>query len=536
MLRHCCWRSVLCTAILAALLAAALPRGAALQPTSRACGTLESTLLARGQGLVDDAPSLAALDADPSTGLIHLSSGSRHLVASNLTLSKPLWGEAGARLLVRRNATLAIEAQPEHPLVQLFDVADGGRVVFGSDTLRVFPEWFGAVGDGKADDSQAVQLAADAAAASGSPMLYLQGSYGLGSEVVFGPATMRGNPSGVTLSPGGFPFKMVLPHLSGFAGFCVRLLGADLASLHLQTLSACGDAIRLELATGPQPGSDASTVLDNTIWFSNITDSQVGIAIRAGSGCAAEACVLQGNLIRGRSISGCGPARRLVAAIGWFGGSPAPAWDSNQFDIGSVTPCGRGPQVGSVGAVPAGARLFSGYHLAMQGSIHLREAQPEGAAALHGLASLVDWSGQTTPPPGHKSIRIATKPGSKAAFNGGRSLLGNFFTLRAVPEQAHTRQPSPPSDWPPGGTAKFYAYHQAATGELYHIKCGAEQQAATGLPLVACTQVRDNSALGGGAAVAEEIELTLINLSGATIHRRGQGVVFRLAVATMGAP
>lgn len=123
MLRHCCWRSVLCTAILAALLAAA-PRGsAALQPTSRACGTLESTLLARGQGLVDDAPSLAALDADPSTGLIHLSSGSRHLVASNLTLSKPLWGEAGARLLVRRNATLAIEAQPEHPLVQLFDVA-----------------------------------------------------------------------------------------------------------------------------------------------------------------------------------------------------------------------------------------------------------------------------------------------------------------------------------------------------------------------------------------------------------------------------
>ena len=120
MLRHCCWRSVLCTAIFAALLAAALPRGAALQPT---CGALDSTLLARGQGLVDDAPSLAALDADPSTGLIHLSSGSRHLVATNLTLAKPLWGEAGARLLVRRNATLAIQAQPEHPLVQLFDVA-----------------------------------------------------------------------------------------------------------------------------------------------------------------------------------------------------------------------------------------------------------------------------------------------------------------------------------------------------------------------------------------------------------------------------
>lgn len=60
--------------------------------------------------------------------------------------------------------------------------------MFGADTLRVYPEWFGAAGDGKADDSRAVQLAFDAAAASGAPMLYLQRAYGLGSEVTFGPA------------------------------------------------------------------------------------------------------------------------------------------------------------------------------------------------------------------------------------------------------------------------------------------------------------------------------------------------------------
>ncbi|PRW56862.1 Glucan 1,3-beta-glucosidase isoform A [Chlorella sorokiniana] len=527
-------RQAACAAALAVLLATALPRCAALP----ACGALDSAAsLSTGKGLVDDAPALAALDADSSTGLIYLRAGSRHLVASDLTLAKPLWGEAGASLLVLTNATLVIQAQPEHPLAQLFDVGDGGRVVFGSDTLRIFPEWFGAAGNGRTDDSRAVQLAADAAAASGAPMLYLQGVYGLGSEVVFGPGasvvatpkarfiSVGGNPSGVTLSRGGFPFQMVLPHLSGFAGFCLRLLGADLASLHLQTLSGCGDAIRLELAVGPEGSSDASTVLDNTIWFGNITDSQIGIAIRAGPGCVAEACVLQGNLVRGRSISGCGTARGLVAAIGWFGGSPTPAWDANQFDIGSITPCGRGKHYAMWHAAP-NATTASEVLKVGSGSIHLQEAQPEGAGALRGLAALVDWSGQTTPLLGHKPILAATRPGSKAAFNGGRSLLGNFFTLRAVPD----------ADWPPGGTAKFYVYHQAATGELCHIKCGAEQQPGSGLPLVACTQVRDNSALGGGAAVADEIELTLINLSGSVIRRDSKSVVFRLAVATMGVP
>lgn len=51
-----------------------------------------------------------------------------------------------------------------------------------------------------------------------------------------------------------------------------------------------------------------------------------------------------------------------------------------------------------------------------------------------------------------------------------------------------------------------------------------------------CVQARDNSALGGGAAVPEEVELTLINLSGVTIRPGGSGAVLRVAVATMAAP
>lgn len=40
-----------------------------------------------------------------------------------------------------------------------------GRVTFGADTIRTYPEWWGAKGDGKTDDSAAVQVGLPAQAA-----------------------------------------------------------------------------------------------------------------------------------------------------------------------------------------------------------------------------------------------------------------------------------------------------------------------------------------------------------------------------------
>jgi hypothetical protein len=65
-------------------------------------------------------------------------------------------------------------------------VSAGGKVVFGYDTVRTFPEWWGAAGNGAANDAPAIQAAFDAAAASSAAMLYLSGkTYGLGNEVTF---------------------------------------------------------------------------------------------------------------------------------------------------------------------------------------------------------------------------------------------------------------------------------------------------------------------------------------------------------------
>lgn len=197
----------------------------------------------------------------------------------------------------------------------------------------------------------------------------------------------------MTFGKGGFPHKQVLPHFQGFSGFCFRLLGSDLGAFQLQvrvwsvwwasrrggdtigvaqaaapacthslrsltrcvpmplpwmhqTLSGCGDAVRLEMVLGAQPSDDSSTVLDNTVWFDAVADSQVAVAIRAGPGCTGAACVMQGNQVVGRSITGCGAAGGLTAAVAWFSRdtAPAPSWDANQFNLGVVVPCKARPE------------------------------------------------------------------------------------------------------------------------------------------------------------------------------------------------
>lgn len=49
---------------------------------------------------------------------------------------------------------------------------------------------------------------------------------------------MKGNTRGVTFPKGGYTFKNVLPHLSGFSDFCFRLYGADLGSFQLKVCAA----------------------------------------------------------------------------------------------------------------------------------------------------------------------------------------------------------------------------------------------------------------------------------------------------------
>ena len=53
---------------------------------------------------------------------------------------------------------------------------------------------------------------------------------------------MNGNSKGATFSQGGFDYKIVLPHFSGFSDFCLRLFGADLSAMQLQVGAGAGAA------------------------------------------------------------------------------------------------------------------------------------------------------------------------------------------------------------------------------------------------------------------------------------------------------
>ena len=64
----------------------------------------------------------------------------------------------------------------DSPLLPLPGTAGAGTVAFADGTIRAFPEWWGAKGDGVSDDAAAVQSAYNAAAARGNAMLYLSSS------------------------------------------------------------------------------------------------------------------------------------------------------------------------------------------------------------------------------------------------------------------------------------------------------------------------------------------------------------------------
>lgn len=150
---------------------------------------------AAGDGVADDAPALAAADArGPAEG----SPGRTYRVASNVVLAHG-WRPNGSVLLPAAGVTVRVTGPVDAGAYRWIDLALGGRVAFGpAATDAVLPEWWGAVGDGVALDSDAIQAALDAVPAQGGTVA-LRGTHLV--DAVRRPLTPKSG-TRLLLSPG----------------------------------------------------------------------------------------------------------------------------------------------------------------------------------------------------------------------------------------------------------------------------------------------------------------------------------------------
>jgi len=103
--------------------------------------------------------------------------------------------EMGGCCDVKEGVTLTIAGPVEAPIARIF--SGGGKVVFEPGSVeQVYPQWWGARGDGKTDDAPAIQSAI-ASLPRGGTVKFLNGTYRVGETIRFhsgislvGPATL----------------------------------------------------------------------------------------------------------------------------------------------------------------------------------------------------------------------------------------------------------------------------------------------------------------------------------------------------------
>ena len=134
--------------------------------------------------------AIDAIGADKKTLLIpdQQNLSSNKTVPSNITL-KFL---RGGYLTPRSGVSITINGPFEAGLHQIFDSDE--IVIFGSGSVKqIYPQWWGAVGDGVVDCTSAIQAAIDAAS-DGTVVFLTDGTYNLTSLIVLASnLTVKGN-------------------------------------------------------------------------------------------------------------------------------------------------------------------------------------------------------------------------------------------------------------------------------------------------------------------------------------------------------
>ena len=142
-------------------------------------------------GSTDDHDDLAGDDdaALAADGLPLMLRDGVHRVASNLTIDSPVWFLPGAIIKPDSGVTVTLAGGiVSAPMSQVADTSAGGTVKF-KNVAHLYPQWWGATGDGVTDDTDALQ-AALAAASGGGTVLIPLGTYTYAEDLVMPRGTV----------------------------------------------------------------------------------------------------------------------------------------------------------------------------------------------------------------------------------------------------------------------------------------------------------------------------------------------------------
>ena len=209
---------------------------------------------------------------------------SKQQVAVDLTVppNVALQFASGGTLDVARDAVLTIEGPVAALATRVFTGA--GRVSFLPGAVEhVYPHWWGAVGDGRADDAAAIQAAVDALP-SGGTVRFRGGSFNIGSAIAV--------QNGIALQgPGSLRSRTALPALIRATNPAARTGGWRISRVRLNGRAVNGDRSAV--------GIDMTNVCSSLIEDVAVSSCDIGVKMDGPVFCGYN------NLMR-LSIGGCG--------------------------------------------------------------------------------------------------------------------------------------------------------------------------------------------------------------------------------------